>query len=112
MAEGVQFVLVGHDSNEMEGLVRCLRLVGLNAAYATVAVAERSEFDGRHIVVIDIDSEDGLHFSDRIAYELPDCVVATLSDHDRPVNRIMHILKPIGYIDIQILLIRAGAIVH
>ena len=110
MADEVQFVLVGNDVPALEGLAQCVQTLGLNVTVETIISAERSIFDGRHIVIVDIDCDRGLQVCYRIASEYPTCLVATLSENNRPADRTMHILKPLGYIDIQILLIRAGAV--
>lgn len=112
MVDGVQFVLVGNDAAELSELANCLRLIVADVVSTSLSNAEQSKFDGRQVVLIDIDCESGMRTAQRGLYQSPDCLVATLSERDRPADKLIHIIKPIGYIDIQILLIRAGAVTY
>lgn len=96
MVECVQFVLVGNDAAELSELANCLRLIVAHVVSMSPSSAEQSKFDGRHVVLIDIDCESGMRTAHRVAYLSPDCLVATLSERDRPADKLMHIIKPIG----------------
>jgi hypothetical protein len=105
------FLISGDDMQTLTELAQCLKKIGLRAEARHLNSLSPESVSDNHIILIDIDGNNGLPLAYQLASETW-CLIATLSDEDRPADQVMHILKPLGFIDIQIMLIRAGCMLN
>lgn len=110
MAEHLKFFLAGHNPATFTTLRKSLGHYDVNCEYMSISEAvETLEF--ADAVLVDLDgSDDALAIAHRLD-DMHQCTVATLSTAGRPYDGLLHLQRPVGYIDLQILLIRAGAYV-
>ncbi len=102
-----KLLLAGTRLEELRNLADSLQNAGVDASY--IHLDDLNDLGGYCILLVDIDGNQGLTLARRLARNSR-IEVATLSESDREADNVMHIIKPMGYIDLQILLIRAGLI--